>query len=97
MTVVAKTREERLALIKEVCDRVNARKASKEKMKKSGKKVLLVSRDEVALRRKKEREYYKKLEALDENPNHYTDAEKYAKQYYGDTYQDTVKFDNEWN
>ena len=28
---------------------------------------------------------------------HYTDASKYAKQYYGDVYRETTRFDNDWD
>ena len=36
------------------------------------------------------------------NPNHYTDASKYAKEYYGQRYEDTTRWDNvgehnDWN
>ena len=28
---------------------------------------------------------------------HYTDASKYAKQYYGETFYETTRFDNDWD
>jgi len=28
---------------------------------------------------------------------HYTDASKYAKQYYGEVYHETTRFDNDWD
>ena len=28
---------------------------------------------------------------------YYTDASKYAKKYYGETYQATTRFDNDWD
>ena len=28
---------------------------------------------------------------------HYTDASKYAKEYYGEVYHETTRFDNDWN
>ena len=31
------------------------------------------------------------------NINHYTDASKYANQYYGDVYRETTRFDNDWD
>lgn len=31
------------------------------------------------------------------NINHYTDASKYAKEYYGEVYNATVRYDNEWD
>ena len=32
-----------------------------------------------------------------DNVNHWTDASKYAKQYYGETLHETTKWDNEWD
>jgi len=31
------------------------------------------------------------------NPNHYTDASKYADEHYGDAMRDTIAMDNDWN
>lgn len=31
------------------------------------------------------------------NINHYTDASKYANQYYGDVYHATTRYDNDWD
>ena len=28
---------------------------------------------------------------------HYTDASKYAQEYYGEVYHETTRFDNDWN
>ena len=28
---------------------------------------------------------------------HWTDASKYAKQYYGDTFYETTRYDNDWD
>lgn len=28
---------------------------------------------------------------------YYTDASKYAQQYYGETYHETTRFDNDWD
>lgn len=40
--------------------------------------------------------------ARNENPakedeRYWTDASKYANQYYGETYRETTRFDNDWN
>jgi hypothetical protein len=32
-----------------------------------------------------------------DNINHYTDASKYAEEYYGGVYRDTIKYDREWD
>ena len=34
---------------------------------------------------------------LREEEYHYTDAPKYAKQYYGEVFRETTKFDNDWD
>jgi len=31
------------------------------------------------------------------NINHYTDASKYANEYYGSVYRETTRFDNDWD
>jgi hypothetical protein len=33
----------------------------------------------------------------DENINAYTDASKYAKEYYGEVMYETTRFDNDWD
>ena len=30
------------------------------------------------------------------NPNYYTDASKYANEFYGERYQQTTRWDNDW-
>ena len=32
-----------------------------------------------------------------ENINHWTDASKYAEEYYGDVYRQTTRYDNDWD
>ena len=32
-----------------------------------------------------------------DNINHYTDDSRYADQYYGDTFRNTTRYDNEWD
>lgn len=31
------------------------------------------------------------------NINHYTDASRYANEYYGSVYRETTRFDNDWD
>ena len=31
------------------------------------------------------------------NPHHYTDASKFAEEYYGETYRQTTYLDNDWD
>jgi hypothetical protein len=48
--------------------------------------------------RKSETSFMDKYSELDgENINHYTDASKYAKEYYGETMFETTRFDNDWD
>ena len=48
--------------------------------------------------RKTETSFMDKYSGLDgENINHYTDASKYANEYYGETMRETTRFDNDWN
>ena len=35
--------------------------------------------------------------ALRNEDFHYTDASKYAKEYYGEVYHETTRFDNDWD
>jgi hypothetical protein len=82
---VAVTRDERLALIKQIAERrqkmakVRARSTT---VKNEGKKV---KRDFIAIPEEKENVYA------------WTDAPKYAQQYYGETMYYTTKFDNDWD
>lgn len=92
------TREERLAFIKEVHQnwlaKQQAKKDFKTKAKKSTNKAM---QKLLGVKSKKEKEFDKVIDRLDENYNHYTDSDKYAKKYYGDIYSQTTRFDNEWN
>ena len=46
--------------------------------------------------RKTETHYMDKYDKGD-NIYAYTDAEKYAEKYYGDTYRQTTQYDNDWD
>ena len=41
--------------------------------------------------------FFKSIDRMDENYNQWTDASKYADQYYGDTMRATTRFDNDWD
>ena len=48
--------------------------------------------------RESETSFMDRYSGLDgENINHYTDASKYAKEYYGETMFETTRFDNVWD
>lgn len=100
MSEVAYTKEERLALIKKVAERVQGQSFKSKMTKKSagirkGARADLQERADV--RTANQKRYEDMMAKLDENYNQWTDADKYANEYYGDVYRDTVKFDNEWN
>ena len=98
MTKVAQTKAERLALIKEVAERVQRRKAFKAKLQAQGSKVRRYTDEvETPKRKKADREFDRMIEKMDENYNQWTDASKYAKEYYGNVAFETTRFDNEWN
>ena len=98
MTKVAQTREERLALIKEVAERVQARKAFQKKVRAKNSAVRRYT-DVVEKPRRQaaEAKFDAQMEKLNENYNYWTDAPQYAEKYYGEVYRDTTRYDNEWN
>lgn len=98
MTMTAQQKADRLALIKEVAERVERRKAFKAKLTAQGSKVRRWSDVVEAPKRKaKEDAFDAEMDRLNENYNEWTDASKYADQYYGETMRETTKFDNDWN
>jgi hypothetical protein len=84
------TYDERMAIIKRVCDRVMARKEKMNKVRSRSASL----RDSLNERPKK----VDKLAELDDMSEiHYGDAEKYARANFFDTYNETTRYDNEWN
>lgn len=81
---VATTYEERMALIKQIAERKNKMKRIKAESKTVFRKAPKAKR--------------KMMEVPNEgeNPNYWTDAPKYAEQYYGETYRATTQYDNDW-
>jgi hypothetical protein len=80
---VATTYEDRLALIKTVAER---RKRMAMVRKQSAKVMTTVKPKKVEIEIPKESNIYA-----------WTDASRYAKEYYGDTLYHTTKFDNDWD
>lgn len=82
----ATTQSERLALIKKIAERRN--KMAKIKAKSS--KVYETVNYKTGP---------KKIEIPKDNDNiyAYTDASKYAKEYYGEVMYETTKYDNDWD
>lgn len=79
---IATTYDERMALIKEIAER--RQKLSRVKAKTRQVKAPKVKRDFMDI-------------PNEDNFNHYTDASKYAKEYYGDTLFQTTRYDNDWD
>ena len=88
---------DRLALIKEIADRVQAKRAFKTKAKVSTSKIRKILAPEYAAEKRRLDKFDREIAKMDENYNQWTDAPKYAEKYYGDVYRDTTRFDNEWN
>ena len=85
---------DRIAMIKAAQEKINRRKALVAKIKASSHNAVgYASR----LADEEEKTLVKEIGRLDENYNHWTDAPKYAKEFYGEVYHETTKFDNEWN
>ena len=80
---VATTYDERIALIKEIAER----KKKMTKLRKKSSRVLKSVQP-----KKKEIEIPK-----ESNIYQWTDASKYAKQYYGETFYETTRYDNDWD
>jgi len=82
---IATTQSERLALIKQIAER----KQKMARIKTQSKKVMRKAP-------KPARSFMDTPEDTSKNPNYYTDASKYAQQYYGETFRETTRFDNDW-
>ena len=83
--VVVSTYEDRLALIRKIALRKKKLEEVKAQTRSFSKTLAKPSR---------------KAQTLpddNKNINAYTDASKYAKQYYGETYFETTRYDNDWN
>lgn len=93
---------DRLALIKDVHEKIEAEKRSNATFKAKLKaKSKIVSASPARKVRKSEvkdltEAFFKSIDKMDENHNQWTDASKYADQYYGETMRETTKYDNDW-
>lgn len=81
----ATTYSDRIALIKKIADR----KKKLANVKAKTKKAMVTKSSRSILDAPKE--------DSSKNPFYYTDASKYANQYYGEVYHETTKFDNDWD
>ena len=89
LMVMLTTYEERIAYIKSIAER----QARMRKLKEKARFAMRWAEEEERPRRKNLTAQYDS----GESEIHYTDASKYAKQYYGDVAYHTTKFDNDWD
>lgn len=82
----ATTQSERLTLIKEIAERKKKLALIK---KKSSNSVRLMKASSAPART-----FMDTPDDSSKNPNYYTDASKYAGEYYGETFRETTKFDS---
>ena len=80
---IATTYDERMALIKKIAQR-------KTKLEK-------VKRKTRSIRIKKSKDLSKMPLPTESNIYHYTDASRYANEYYGETMYETTRYDNDWD
>jgi hypothetical protein len=98
MTMTAEQKAARLELIKKVAAKLEKRKAFKSRQGAIAARVRRwVDVEEKPRRAKAASEFDRTIEKFDENHNAWTDAPKYAEQYYGEVMRETTKFDNDWN
>ena len=81
----ATTHDERINLIREIAERRKKMTRVKKQSKVLPKKVKKVKRD------------FMDVPKEGDNVYAWTDASKYAQQYYGETLYETRRFDNEWD
>ena len=84
---VVYTYDDRMALIKEVHTRRNKIQSIKNKSKNLMTKKPSIKRDFSEINIAKNTQ---------DNINHYTDASKYAKEYYGERLKQTTRWDKDW-
>lgn len=98
MTMTAEQKAARLEMIKAAAEKYNKRAEFKRKQAINAAKVRRWTEiEETPKRRKAAEKFDAEMARMDENHNHYTDASKYASQYYGEVAYETTKFDNDWD
>lgn len=81
---IATTYDQRMALIKKIAERNKKLAQVKTKTRSVSAKAPKVKRDFMEIPK-------------ESNIYHYTDASKYAAEYYGETMYETTRFDNDWD
>ena len=98
MTMTTQEKANRLALIKKIAEKQKAKKAFDTKMKiKASKVTRWTDTVEAPKRKAKESSIDAMISKMDENHNAWTDASRYAEEYYGETMRETTRFDNDWD
>lgn len=85
---IATTYDERISLIKQIAERRKAERKAKLN------KIRVTSRKTISAIKPKKNEIQIPKES---NMYAYTDASKYAKEYYGETLFETTRYDNDWD
>ena len=88
---------DRRMIIQAAAERIRSRKAQMARIKKASQRTSSVAR-----KVKPKKDQVTGFEDAGTNPNYYTDASKYAKEYYGQRFEDTTRWDNvgdhtDWN
>jgi len=89
---VANTYDERMALIKQIAEAKKHEKARKQRMAKVRAQSSIVKQ-----KAKKVKRDFMQVPKEGDNMYAWTDASKYAKEYYGETLYETTRFDNDWD
>lgn len=98
MTMTTEQKAARLELIKAAAAKINAKKEFKRKQAINAAKVRRYTDVvEKPKRKKASDDIDRMISKFDENHNQWTDASKYADEYYGDTMRATTRFDNDWD
>ena len=89
---VATNYDDRIALIKKIAEQKKHEDARKKRMAK-----VRSQSTKVMKQAKKVKRDFMQIPAEGENMYQWTDASKYAKEYYGETYYQTTRYDNDWD
>jgi len=89
---VATNYDDRIALIKKIAEQKKHDDARKKRMAK-----VRSQSTKVMKQAKKVKRDFMQIPAEGENMYQWTDASKYAKEYYGETMYETTRFDNDWD
>lgn len=94
--MTTQTKEQRLAMIKAAAEKVARRKRLKGTS--SIGKLTRAASEQYEARAEKNRRIDAEIDKLNDNSLLYwNDSSRYAEKYYGETYRETTKYDNEWN